>query len=387
MSVPLSDLVQELTIAQARASVYAALVSLGVPTTSWRPNAVVRVLVEVLAILLCGISVVIVQLTKMGFREYATGTFETARAKGFYGIDRLIATYGTGTITLTNAGGGVYVVDAGDLIVQLVSSGKTYTNSATFTLSGLTSLVVNVIALEAGTASNAGASVPMVLVTPLTGVTVTANTAIVGRDEETDDELKAREDASIDALSPNGPAGAYLAAASAAVRGDGTSIGVTRVAVSAPSSVGVVTATVASAAGAITGTVGTPGDDIDCVNRAIQGTDGGGCVPLGVTCTVQSASALAVPITYHLYVYTTDGRSTTEIEDAVEVLLDAWFALRPIGGDGGYVYAAAVRSVIMSVSSYAYNCTLTLPSGDTTVTATQIPTVGTITPTTSLVIP
>jgi phage-related baseplate assembly protein len=384
MSVLLEDLLQPLTVAEARASVYAIMAQLGAPTTAWKPNAVVRAVLEVVAILLVGLSFVAVAVTKMQFREHAAGDWETIRARGYYGLERMEATYATGQVTLSNTGGGVYPMDAGDVIIQHDSTQRTYTNASAFTLlagsiGSPTQVTIDVIATEPGSASNATANNAMTIVTTMLGVAVTSNTAIVGRDQETDEELKVREDASIDALSPNGPAGAYLAAARSAVRANGTNVGVTRVAVSGPSMVGQLSVTAATAVGPVPGSVGTPGDDLDYVNRAIQGTDGAGAVPLGIAAVVASAVAKPISVTADVWYYSTDGRTEAEVKAAAEKLVSDWLPTRPIGGDtGGKVYQSAIRGAVLAVSRYAYNATVAAPAGDVAIGPSEVPTAGAI---------
>lgn len=387
----IDDLTTPLTLDQAKATIYAVLVQLGVPTTGWAAGAVVRTIVSLVAVLLVAASVLIVSIAKGGLREKATGDWQTLHAQDVYGITRISATFASGTATLQNVAGGVYNPAAGDTIIQDTATGKTFRNSAAYSLAAGTigspsTVVIDVVAIEAGSPSNVAASCgTLVLATPLSGVSVSDNTAIVGVDEETDSQLQIREDESLDALSPFGPAGAYLAAAKTAVRADGTNVGVTRAIVSAPSSTGVVTVTVASAAGAVSGTVGTPGTDLDYVNIKIQEL----ATPAGITVTVQSATAKTITGTYEMWVYTTDSRTTVQQEAAITAAWTAWMATRPIGGDtGGYVYHGAIRSLLMNAlaifngttwANYAYNCAVTVPASDTPIGAAEVPVAGTLT--------
>lgn len=379
----LDDLLTPLTLEESRATIYEVLVQLGVPTTGWRSGAVVRTIVSLVAVIAVAASVVIVAIAKGGLRSEATGSWLTLHSQDTYGVSRIEASFATGTVTLTNVGGGVYNPAAGDVIIQQDTSLKTYRNAASFSLSAgsigsPTSVIIDVIAIEAGSASNSVAGAAMTLVTPLSGVTVTNSTAIIGNDEETDSQLAARDDESLDALSPNGPAGAYLALAKTAVRVDGSNVGVTRVKVSPPSMVGEVTVTVAGDSGPISA-VGSP-SDLDLVNDRIQGVTGPGCVPAGVTETTVSATAKTIAYTYELWVYTTDGRTASEIETAVAAIVLAWMRTLPIAGDsGGYVYTPALRAKIMSVSPYAYNCALTVPAADVAIGASEVPVAGTAT--------
>ncbi len=387
----LDDLVTPMTYEEAKATMYAILEHLGTPTTGWRSGAVVRVIVALVSAIAVAFSIIIVGIAKGILRETATGDWQTLHAQDTYGVTRRAETFGTGTVTLTNIAGGVYDPAPGDTIIQYTATGKTYRNVATYHLASGTpetpsTVTFDVIAIESGTASNADPNVPMTLVTTMSGVTVTANSAIVGVDKETDDELRAREGESLDALSPNGPAGAYLAMAKTATRSDGSNVGVTRAIVSAPSATGEVTVTVATATGAVSA-VGSP-SDLALVDGRIQGVTGPGCVPHGVTATTASAVAHPINVTADLYVYTTDGRTKAEIEAAAAAVVSAWMPTRPISGDsGGKVYQSAIRSKLMSVSAYCYDCTMTLPAADVTIAAGEVPTMGVPTITAHLVSP
>lgn len=383
----LDDLVTPMTYEEAKATMYAILEHLGTPTTGWRSGAVVRVIVALVSAIAVAFSIIIVGIAKGILRETATGDWQTLHAQDTYGVTRRAETFGTGTVTLTNIAGGVYDPAPGDTIIQYTATGKTYRNVATYHLASGTpgtpsTVTFDVIAIESGMASNADPNVPMTLVTTMSGVTVTANSAIVGVDKETDDELRAREGESLDALSPNGPAGAYLAMAKTATRSDGSNVGVTRAIVSAPSATGEVTVTVATASGAV------GSSDLDLVDDRIHGVTGPGCVPLGVTATVVSAVAHPINVTADLYVYTTDGRTKAEIEAAAAVSITAWMPTRPISGDsGGKVYQSAIRSKLMSVSVYCYECSMTLPAADVVIAAGEVPTMGTPVITAHLVSP
>lgn len=391
MIFSVDQLLTPLTIAEARETTYAILVQLGVPTTGWRAGAVVRFVVALVAILMVALSRIIVTIGKSGLLEHAEADWLTLHSKDTYGVERIGETFATGTVTLENTAGGVYNPAADEIIIQCAVTKKTY-RLAAFALGAGTEISptrtdVAVVAVEAGTASNVPPNAAFTFVTPLSGVTVSESTAIIGNDAETDDALRTRDGESLDALSPNGPAGAYLAVAKLAKRADGTNVGVTRAKVSAPSSSGEVTVTVASASGAISD-IGSP-SDLDCVNDAIQGVDRiGGCVPHGVTATVVSAVAHPMTITVDLYVYTTDGRTVADLETAAEAILSAWVPTRDIGGDkGGKVYLSAIRAKAMSVSPHCYQGVVTLPIADETIAANEVPTVGSVIVTAHLVTP
>lgn len=225
------------------------------------------------------------------------------------------------------------------------------------------------------------------------GTTCSNAEAVVGLDAESDDALRVREGEELDALSPNGAAGAYAAIAKAAVDGDGALIGVNRVRTSANSSTGEVTVTVATATGEVAGPVGTPGTDLYYVNYAIQTT----CVPLGIaSCTVQSATGVSVAVTYEVWIYTTAGLTEAETEARATAALDKFITTRPIAGDvippatSGYVYQNLLEAAIKSmrsdlidedtartISQYVLKVVVSNPAADVALAATEVATAGT----------
>jgi phage-related baseplate assembly protein len=396
--VTLDDLMTPLTLDEARQSIYDVGVNLGLSTTSWKPGAVVRTILALVAVIAVAVSTVVALIARAGFLEYATGAWLTLLSRDRYKIERIAATFATGEVTLTNTKGGVYNADPREYVFQNPTTKRTYWNSAAFTLGSGTEgsptvLTIPIVAVEAGSASTSAPGTITGLVTPMNGVAVTNAASVVGVDDETDDQLRVRDDASLDALSPFGPEGAYLAAARSACRADGSNIGVTRVRVSDPSEYGDVAVIVATASGGVTGPVGTEGTDLWYVNKAIQEN----AVPHGITASVASATTQAIAITYDLFVYTTDSRTADELKAVVLAALTAWMPTRPIGGDdGGKIYQSAIRSMIMnavalargsSVVNYAFRCDVSLPAGDTALSAGQIATLGTVTPTVTLVSP
>jgi len=391
--ITVADLIQPVTVAEAKASLYTVLISLGAPTSGWKPRAAIRVTVHAVAVLLAATSVVVAWIAKMSFREHASGDWETLRAEGFYGLTRFDATFAAGSLTLNNGGGGVYNnVAVGELVVQNTNPaspayGKTYHNSELFSLAALqTGLAVTIEADEAGAASNAIPGDITGFVTPLAGVTCTNAAAVVGRDAETDDEIKLREDTSIDALSPNGAPGAYAAVAMTLEDGSPrilpSGARITRVRVNDNSATGEVVVTLATAAGPVTGDVNDPDTDLGAVNLAIQTT----CVPLGIAgATVRSAVAKAIALTYEAWIYSTAGLTSAQAQAAVQAQFEAWINSRPIAGDvlppatSGYVYREPLKGAVKAASPYLFNLAVTVPAADVAVADNEVPTVGAIT--------
>lgn len=368
MAVSITDLITPLTVAESKAAIYDVLATLGVPTTGWRSGAVVRTIVALMAVIYSAATQVMALLARAGFRELAADDWLTLTAEQVYGVTRLDATFASGTVTLTNAGGGVYVLDVGDLVVSSSVNGKSYTNTAAVNVAALSTVDVAIQAVEAGSASTAGAGDVDTMVTTFSGVTCANAAPLIGTDEETDAALRSRCDNKLDALSPNGAAGAYAYVATTATRTDGSPIGVNRVRVSEPSSTGEVTVTVADPDGEVAA------GDVTRVDSLIQSQ----VVPLGVTETTSTATAKAIPVTYELWIYTTAGLDSAAVQALVSAALTAWMATQPIGGNviapaSGKVFVHAIRAVIMSVSPYVINASVTVPAADVAIASTEVP--------------
>ena len=130
-----------------------------------------------------------------------------------------MGTFATGTVTIDNAGGNVYALVPGDIVLLNSVTNKTYRNTETVNIASLqTGVVVAVQADELGSASSAAAGDVDAFVTPLLGLSVTNAASLVGTDPETDTALRARAMEKVGALSPNGPRDAYAYFAKSAVR-------------------------------------------------------------------------------------------------------------------------------------------------------------------------
>lgn len=388
--ITVTQLLTSLTIDEAKTSIYEVCDVLGVPTTGWRAGAVVRLVVTLVAICLVACSKIYVSIGRGGFRSTAVGSWLTLYAYDVAGIDRRAAVFAPGEITLTNVGGGVYNPAAYDTVFQNSTTGKTYWNTEAYSLGSGTVLVptvatVPIAAIEAGSASTSGPATIDTIVTTMPSVTCSNAKSVVGIDEETDAELSPRVDESLDAISPNGPAGAYLAIAKTATRvADGSLVGVTRARVNENSPTSEVVVTLATATGAIAGTAGDPATALGACNLAIQTN----VVPLGVvSVTVQSATSVAVPVTYSAWYYTSSGLASSEVQKLIEDALVAWFPKRPIAGDvippamTGYVYQNMVEAVIKSAHADIFKVVCTQPSADLALAETEVPVLGTIAPT------
>lgn len=339
----LAELTTPLTRAEVETSIYAAIAARGAKTTNWKPGGVVRTIIVGTALVLSALSSLISQLARMGFLELSEGDWLTLVALYVYGVVRDEGSFATGTVTLNNAGGGIYSGLAGDLVFLNSTSGKTYRNTEPYAVAALeTGVEVAVQAVEIGTDSNAAAGeIDDFESSPLPGVTVTNALAIVGTDRQEDPAV--REDCAerTGALSPNGPADAYSYRAKKAVRADGSSIGVTRTRTVADG-MGGVTLYVADADGSLVA------GDVDILQALIESS----VAPLAVTPTVVEASPVVFDITYELWLRDVSGFTTSTVEELVEERLFAWAAVQPIGGHRktgetqGRLYVDAIESVI-----------------------------------------
>jgi len=376
-SVSLSELTTPLTRAQAEALTYAILARLGLSTTTWKPGAVARALITVFAIFMVGATTLLALIAGGGFLETASGDWLTLLARHVYGVERELATFAAGEITLVNTAGGVYTLDPGDLVVQNLDTGKTYRNTTTFTVGALATITVPIAAVEGGSASTSIAGAITGFVTPLIGVTCSNALAVVGTDDEGDAALKTRCSERLGALSPNGPWDAYAYVAKNSKRADGTPIGITRTRLS-KDGFGNVVLYVATATGGVTGTPDDTTTDLGAVSDAIQR----GAVPLAVTADVESAVPNVIDIDYQLWIYSTTGRSEAEVKTAVQTAIAQYLATRNIGGDvisgAGYVFRDQIRKAAC-VFPEVFHAIVTTPNGDVSMAFNEVPILGVVT--------
>lgn len=386
--ISINDLTTPLTKDQVKQSIYDVLAAVGVSTTSWKPGAVVRTMIAAIAIVIAAFSTLTASIARSGFLELATGQWLTLVAYYVYGVTRQEATFAPGEVTLSNASGNIYTLDPDDLVVSNPTTGKTYRNTATFTLNPGDTLTITIRAVESGSASTSTPGTITALETTLTGVTCANALAVVGLDEELDPALRLRCYEKLGALSPNGPWDAYASAARNALTEAGVSVGVTRVRVVKNAGTGTVTTYVATATGGVTGTVSDVSTDLGAVNDAIQRK----AAPLAVTANTLSATVVTFPITYQAWVYNTVGLTDQELEDAIALALAAFFSAQPIGGnvidpDPGKVFHDAIRRVIGAVRTEIFHVVVSLPAADTTLAISEVPALGAVNGTITQVAP
>lgn len=382
MTAPTLDaLITPLTVAEAKAAIYAALAAQGVTTTAWQSGSTARTIIAGLAIVLAAFSRLQSLIAKSGFLAYAERDWLTLVARLVYGVERDVGTFAAGFITLTNSAGGSFSGDAGDLVFAMSAGAKkTYRSTAAYTLGSMGTTTVAIEALEIGASSTAIAGDIDTMVTTLSGVTCSNAVALVGMDPETDAALRLRCAEKLGSLSPNGPRDAYGYLARSATKADGiTPIGVTRV-LTVADGVGGVDVYAATASGGLTGTVGDLATDLGCVDEAIQTQ----CVPLTITARVHSATPLSVPITYELWLRDGSGLTDPLVQDAVDAALLSFVTEQPIGGvvvppAAGKIYVSALEVVIGgAVPGEIVKVIVTVPAADVVVAVTECPMLGTV---------
>lgn len=374
MGFSLAELVQPVTRQEVQASIYESLGVLGINTTSWKPGAVPRVMIVAVSVVLSGFSELVSLTAKGGFLELAEGDWLTHVAHYVYGVDRIEATFASGTVTLDNTGGGEYELDPDDLIVLNPSTGRTYRNTGSVTLAaGQLGVSVPVVATDAGQASTSPPGTITELTTPLIGVVCTNPAALVGRDRESDTALRARCSEKLGALSPMGPWDAYSSAVRNATRPDGSSLGITRIRTT-KDGYGNVYTYIATASGAVPGDAEDPSTDLGIANEAIQRK----AAPLAVTAHTLTATPLGIAVTYELWMYNTSGRSDEEIRSTIATRLATFMSGQPIAGNiidtpPGYVFHDAIRAVIAGSYPQIFHVDVLDPSGDVEVGDNEVP--------------
>ena len=397
MPPPTQLTLSALLVQQTQAAIYQAILNaatlLDLPVTSWTAGDPTRSLFYVESALIEALESVVVGYVQSGFLDYAavpvtnadgstsTNPWLSILAYEVFGVTVPEATYATTTVTLTNAGGGQYVLDAGDLTLQNSTTGATYTSTTPITLtpvgtSGATG-TVTVVANQAGGAGNAGATEIDTLVTAFLGVTCSNAAAAIGVDEQDPQTTVAQCRDKLGSLSPNGPSAAYSYVALNSALTGVTSV--TQARTYPDSATGDVLVYVCGPGGAT-----ISGGDITAVTNAILQW----ATPLCITPTVLSATGVTVAVTYTLTVYQSVNQTTAQVEAAVLAALEALFANQPIGGNvippasTGIMAQSMIEAAIGGVfPTETVDVVVSLPAGDTTLTAGQVAALGTVTPT------
>lgn len=384
MSYTLAELTNALTADEVETAIYAVVEARGAKTTTWKPGAVARTIIAGVSIVLAAFSSLIAAVSSGGFLDLATEDWLTLLAQYVFGVERLSGTFATGEVTLTNTSGSQYFGGADDLIVQNSTTEAVYRSTGSWQVNPSSTADVEVRAVEIGSDSTSPAGDIDTLITTLSGVTVSNASAIVGVDEEIDSALRTRCLERTGPLSPMGPDDAYGYAARNAVTSTGDAIGVTRVATQAVGD-GTINIWVATATGEVTGTASNPATDLGAIAAAIYEE----AEPLSVEAVVDTATALTIPVTYELWIYTSASLTETEVEALVDTALESLFSGTPIGahlvGTDRTMYLDDIISAIDAVRSEVFHVEVSAPAADVTVDVDEVPVIGTVTATVNLI--
>lgn len=385
----LADLTKPLSVDEASATIYAALAARGVDTTIWKAGSVVRTIVAALAIIVAALHSLISKIAASGFLTLSSGKWLRLTALYVYGVGTIAdggdgslsdGTFATGTVTFTNSGVGVYSsIPVGNLIVKNSTTKKTYRNTSVVSIGSMATVDVAMRADEIGSASTSAATTIDTMVSVLAGVTCSNAGALVGTDPDDDATVRLLCEEKLGTLSPNGAPDAYAFVARTAKRLDGSAIGVTRVR-TIPDGIGGIDLYLATATGGVTGSVGDTTTDLGKIDDDEQRQ----VVPRGITLRTHTATTASIAVTYELWIPLTDTRSDQQIKDAVTAALLAFVSTRDIGGDvipssTGKVYLTALEGVVGSAIAGTKKWAVTVPSGDTAITTTQAPVLGSVT--------
>ncbi|HKP62836.1 MAG TPA: baseplate J/gp47 family protein [Polyangiales bacterium] len=372
----LDDLITPVSRSEVQQSIYDVLAIVGVNTTSWKPGAVVRTMIVAASAVLASLSDLQAKIARSGFLQFAEGQWLTLLGRYVYKTERIEATFATGTLTLSNGGGGVFSFDPGDLIFT-AGEGKNYRNVEAVSLGAFGSIPITIQAVEAGSGASVGAHEIDELVTVVLNVTCDNEQPIVGTDAESDAALRSRCLQKLGSLSPAGPWDAYGYAVQSATFPDGSSVGVTRLRIT-KDGYGGVTVFVADADGGVDGDVDDPATSLGLLHQAVQRQ----AVPVAVTAVVASAVEHAINYTYEVWLYDSTLLTEDEIKDAIEAAVVAFLSAQPVGGnvigsDPGKIFVSALQTAIFNFIPEIFRVVVTVPAADVELDPEEVATPGT----------
>lgn len=386
-AVALDALIAPLSEEEALEESLAVAETLELPVTSYVEGDVTLTIIEELAYWVSKSRGLSRSAIASGFLDFAEDdNWLTYHAKQVYGVTRVEQTFATVPVTVTNTSNDTYDIGANDLTFKNGSTDKTYRNTspvapALVSLGPGASFTFDAIADEAGAASSADPGDINIVVSGFLGLTCTNAIAAVGRDREAGDALKARCRLKVPAISRTaaGPRGKYAYVAVTPEENGGANV--TRCDVRGNKTTGTVEVVIASPTGPV-----TAGDrdlvEVALVDKVIGPTE---------TLTVISATAHVLAVTYQLWVYDDVNVETSVLEDKAMQRIAALFALSPVGGwkrtsdPNGKVFVNLLESTIKSVTNRAFQVMVSLPAADEDLTANEVPTLGAVTGTITLV--
>lgn len=350
--------------------------SLNAPTTAWQSGNPNLTLLTTAAQKLADLSLVSVEIAKGGFGDLLpSDEWADLWALSRFNVTRVPATSATGLVNVTNSSLTQYDLLAGQLIIAHATTGKLYRNTGAISILASVGLAnVTIAADEPGIASNASPGTITTVVSAQIGVGVTNPLSVIGTDKETTIALVTRARRKLGALSSNGPKDAYNYVATTPEL-SATSTPITRTRTVANAATGAISVYIATAAGA------PSAPDVAVVQAAIDAN----AEPWGATATAIAATPHVVAITYQAWVSGSQ-LTSAQIQTTIGAALVAWFATLDLGGyvippDTGAVYVDALEQVIGHATPGILRVVVSLPAADVVLTANEVATLGTVTPT------
>ena len=338
--IPFSALITPLTSTQIRAQFVTSLKSLGIPADQWNQGGAASSVLTIMSSALASFQNLVVQAIASQFLDLATGSWLVLLAFYTFGVTVPPATFASGSLVLTNSGGGVYTYGIGVATFLNPATGQTYTNQTAISLGALASQTITVQATQSGSQGSAAPGAINTIVTVMLGVTCTNPSSVIGLDQMSDASVRTLCRNKQGVLSVRGPASAYRYAVQTAVGAiSGLPVNINRSTVPPSSSTGVVTVYVASPSGPAST------DDVNGVINNIAVVAQPDCV------TVDVINSTGIPYGNTLTVWcNSNGVPTATLLLAVENALDLYFSVYPISGlhtDAGEgLFASGVNGVV-----------------------------------------
>lgn len=337
-----------------------SLADAGFPITAWQSGSVPRTLVRAVAVLLAHLWAVVALVAGAAFLDTSQGGWLTLLAKSRFDVDRIAATFAEHTVTLSVASGaGPYAITPGSLVMASSTGAVRYrsTNTTTVNLTSLGSTAITVRAEVAGVAGNA---TPVTITSPaLPGLSATyGSLSLRARDEESDAALRARCRARWATLAAGATREFYEYHLRSATMPDGTtSAGVTRVGWIAPPGDGTWEAVVAGDDGPLSSEQLTAVQAYIAEEARHALTD---------SPTITNASAVTITPAAAISV-----RAAYNVSANRQRAVDALSALAKSQAIGQLVDLGAIYASIYAAQGIT-NVTLSVPTGDTVLTARQV---------------
>jgi len=349
----LGQLFTPVTEEQALETLLEFLSGLGFQATSWQDGSIQRTLIQGTAALYSGITVVVSDIARAPFPQYARGDYQNELGERVFDLERVAATATQGTFTLTLSAAAAPASWAdGELVFADASESpaNSFRNAGADSINPGQTIEISVVAEAPGEDGNIPNSTTLYLWTPITGLSA-ANPAPTGQstwitaqgqDQESNARYAERMTLRWARLSA-GTEGAYRGYALEALPA------LTRVIATQGAAEGTVRVIGATAVGGLTS------GQIDAIDDFLRGvTDGQSRRPINDVLTVESAVVRTTPALS--LTVTAESQVAGDVSANVEAALVALFGSLPIGGEkiapdpSGYVREARMYGAIMAVS-------------------------------------